>query len=128
VRRDATLDTPAPTCVHGRRAAGRSAAYQRHRYPASGTLDVRAVDVCVRGINGSMSEQPVSAALEIVVNGAPQRVHPGCTVATLLSDLDMAGRRVAVARNRAIVPRSRFELETLCEGDRVEILEAVGGG
>lgn len=75
-----------------------------------------------------MSEQPVAAALEIVVNGAPQRVHPGCTVAALLAELDMAGRRVAVARNRAIVPRSRFDRETLSDGDRVEILEAVGGG
>ncbi len=75
-----------------------------------------------------MPEQSVPAAFEIVVNGFPQHVQPGCTVAALLDDLDMTGRRVAVARNRAIVPRSRFGSETLAEGDRVEILEAVGGG
>jgi sulfur carrier protein len=75
-----------------------------------------------------MPEQSVHAELEIVVNGSPQRIHPGCTVAGLLDGLAMTGRRVAVARNREIVPRSRFDRETLSEGDRVEILEAVGGG
>jgi sulfur carrier protein len=40
----------------------------------------------------------------------------------------MNGRRVAVAVNREVVPRSAFPARRLVPGDRVEILEAVGGG
>ncbi|HEB89108.1 MAG TPA: sulfur carrier protein ThiS, partial [Deltaproteobacteria bacterium] len=39
-----------------------------------------------------------------------------------------AGRRVAVAVNRQVVVRSRYDETELSEGDRIEILEAVGGG
>jgi len=66
--------------------------------------------------------------VEIWVNGTAQRVPVGATVATLLARLEMTGKRVAVARNREVVPRSRFADEALDAGDRVEILEAVGGG
>jgi thiamine biosynthesis protein ThiS len=69
--------------------------------------------------------QPV---LRIVVNGSEHTVPAGCTVAGLLERLEMVRKRVAVARNREVVPRSRFALEPLAAGDHVEILEAVGGG
>jgi sulfur carrier protein len=49
-------------------------------------------------------------------------------VSGLLALLGMAERRLAVARNRSVVPRSRYGSEPLAPGDRVEILEAVGGG
>ena len=38
------------------------------------------------------------------------------------------GRRIAVAVNREVVPRSSFESQRIADGDRIEILEAVGGG
>jgi sulfur carrier protein len=63
-----------------------------------------------------------------VVNGEPREVEAGCTVARLLEVLGLAGRRVAVAVNRDVVPRSAFASRELWPGDRVEILEAVGGG
>ena len=66
--------------------------------------------------------------LELVVNGEPRRVPANCTVTSLLAFLGMGGRRVAVAVNRDVVPRSTFEAHHLSAGDRVEILEAVGGG
>ena len=72
--------------------------------------------------------QRAQRGLEILVNGAARVVPAGCTVAALLVELDMHGRRVAVARNREVVPRSRFANEALAAGDRLEILEAVGGG
>jgi sulfur carrier protein len=75
-----------------------------------------------------VSQQASAAAFEIVVNGETHRVPAGSTVETLLVQLAMAGKRVAVARNRAVVPRSRYGVEALGAGDRVEILEAVGGG
>ncbi len=53
--------------------------------------------------------------------------QPG-TVRALLRSLELEGKRVAVAVNRDVVPRSHFDSHALAAGDRVEILEAVGGG
>lgn len=66
--------------------------------------------------------------IEILVNGESRKVPEGCTVGRLLALLDLGGRRVAVAVNREVIPRSRREAVDLRPGDRVEILEAVGGG
>ena len=66
--------------------------------------------------------------LELLVNGEPLLVPRNCTVEQLLATLRMGERRVAVAINRGVVPRSTFETQHLTAGDRVEILEAVGGG
>jgi sulfur carrier protein len=49
-------------------------------------------------------------------------------VSELLALLAIERRRVAVAINREVVPRSAQSTRTLAAGDRVEILEAVGGG
>jgi sulfur carrier protein len=48
--------------------------------------------------------------------------------AELLARLDLASKRVALERNGEIVPRSRFAEQRLAEGDRLEIVVAVGGG
>jgi sulfur carrier protein len=66
--------------------------------------------------------------LALLVNGESRTVPEGCTVEALLESLGMGGRRIAVAVNRDVVPRSRFATHPLSAGDRVEILEAVGGG
>ncbi len=66
--------------------------------------------------------------LDIQVNGAPMQVAPGATVADLIEQLALGGRKVAVAVNRAVVPRSRFTEHGIAAADRIEILEAVGGG
>jgi sulfur carrier protein len=66
--------------------------------------------------------------LSLRVNGEPRRVPAGCTIEALLEGLGIDRRRVAVAINRDVVPRSRFGAHALAAGDRVEILEAVGGG
>jgi len=52
----------------------------------------------------------------------------GCTISALLRDLGLDGRRIAVAINRDVIPRSSFSTHRLTAEDRVEILEAVGGG
>jgi len=69
-----------------------------------------------------------AAALEIQVNGERRALALGCTVAGLVESLGLAGRRIAVAVNREVVPRSQFPSFRLAAGDRVEILQAVGGG
>ena len=75
-----------------------------------------------------MPSETASPALQISINGDPHSVPGGITVAGLLSKLGMAGRRVAVARNGEVVPKSSFDEAGLDAGDRIEILEAVGGG
>lgn len=71
-----------------------------------------------------MSTSPHS----VLVNGESCAIEPDCTLGQLLERLDMAGKRIAVAVNRRVVPRSRFAATALAPGDRIEILEAVGGG
>jgi len=66
--------------------------------------------------------------IRISVNGAARQCDTGATVATLLDALELGGKRIAVERNGAIVPRSRWAEARLEEGDRVEIVGAVGGG
>jgi sulfur carrier protein len=64
----------------------------------------------------------------ITLNGAPHELAAGSTIARLLEDQGMAGRRVAVEVNQAIVPRSAHGQHELGDGDRVEIVHALGGG
>jgi len=66
--------------------------------------------------------------IEVNVNGAKQRLAPDTDIAVLLERLQLAGKRVAVERNGEIVPRSCFAQTALANGDRLEIVVAVGGG
>lgn len=64
----------------------------------------------------------------IHVNGQPLPLGRPLTVAALLADSGHAGKRVAVEINGEVVPRSRHADTELRDGDRVEIVVAVGGG
>ena len=64
----------------------------------------------------------------ITVNGAARPFDPGTSVADLVRDLALEGKRIAVERNGEIVPRSRYAETQLDAGDRLEIVGAVGGG
>jgi sulfur carrier protein len=77
-------------------------------------------------MNASQSDSAIE--LTVFVNGDPQTLMPPCTIADLLETLEMRGRRVAVAVNRNVIVRSRYEEAALADGDQIEILEAVGGG
>ena len=66
--------------------------------------------------------------MEIVVNGTPRAAAPGSTVASLLRELAIEPERVAVERNLDIVAKERFAETALAEGDRIEIIQFVGGG
>ena len=66
--------------------------------------------------------------ISVAVNGISREVSSEMTVAQLLAEIDTAGKRVAVERNGDIVPKSRHALTGLSEGDRLEIVIAVGGG
>ena len=75
-----------------------------------------------------MQSAGATRTVEIQVNGEPREVPRGCTVEELIAQLDLGDRRVAVALNRAVVPRSTYADVAIRSGDRMEILEAVGGG
>ena len=62
------------------------------------------------------------------MNGQPQEVPEGLTVAGLLDSLKFPGDRVAVERNLEIVPRDRWAGTLLQAGDGLEIVHFVGGG
>lgn len=67
--------------------------------------------------------------LQLVINGNARRFDvPQLTVEALVSTLGLSGKRLAVERNGEIVPRSAFTTTLLAEGDRLEIVGAVGGG
>ena len=69
-----------------------------------------------------------TAKARILVNGEPQEIPRGCTIGQLIALLDLTDQRIAVAHNRDVVPRSTYADVALSDGDRIEILEAVGGG
>ncbi len=66
--------------------------------------------------------------MNILLNGLPQQLRDGADVAELLRVAGLAEKRVAVEVNLEIVPRSQHASHVLREGDRVEIVHAIGGG
>ena len=70
----------------------------------------------------------MAAPIRIHVNGAARDFSAAPTFEELLSELALAGRRIAVERNGEIVPRSRFAEARVADGDRIEVVVAVGGG
>ena len=66
--------------------------------------------------------------IQVTVNGAAHRFEDAVDIAGLIERLELAGRKIAVERNGEIVPRSAHRSTLLANGDRVEIVVAVGGG
>jgi sulfur carrier protein len=70
----------------------------------------------------------VTAGVRVTVNGEPMELEAGASVADLLERLRVGSPRVAVERNRDIVPRAQYGATVLAEGDALEVVELVGGG
>ena len=66
--------------------------------------------------------------LRITLNGEPYELDEPVTVADLLSRLSIDPRRVAVEHNLLILKRQRFADTPVENGDRIEIVNFVGGG
>lgn len=66
--------------------------------------------------------------MELTVNGERRRLDAGSTLGALVSALGLDPRKVAVERNREIVPKSRYAETLLADGDALEIVHFVGGG
>ena len=63
-----------------------------------------------------------------MVHGEPRDVADGLTVRELLVELALGDQLVAVERNEEIVPRAEHASARLSQGDRLEIVQFVGGG
>ena len=70
----------------------------------------------------------MSGEIEVRVNGDALKLPEGASVAALLERLRIATPRVAVERNREIVPKGEYASTSLAPGDVLEVVEFVGGG
>ncbi|MFN3514637.1 MAG: sulfur carrier protein ThiS [Phenylobacterium sp.] len=64
----------------------------------------------------------------LTINGEPRTFGPLSDLAALVAALGLDPRKVAVERNLEIVPRSAYAATALADGDRIEIVQFVGGG
>mgnify|MGYP001464211880 CR=1 FL=1 len=66
--------------------------------------------------------------MQIILNGTEKNFQNQISIATLIRELGLDERKIAVERNREIVPRTAFNSVSLCEGDKIEIVHFIGGG
>jgi len=66
--------------------------------------------------------------MEILLNGLPRQVEEGSTVLDLLRAEGLHERRLAIEVNLDIIPRASHATHVLRERDRVEVVQAIGGG
>ena len=66
--------------------------------------------------------------LRLTVNGEQRTAEPGTTVAGLLQAMGVDPARVAVERNRDVIPRATWGEAGLNDGDKLEIVAFIGGG
>lgn len=66
--------------------------------------------------------------LRLVINGEDRQTESSQNVQDLLQELDITGSHIAVAVNLEVIPRAAYADTRLKEGDKIEIVHAVGGG
>jgi len=66
--------------------------------------------------------------MRVIINGEEKQIADGLTVAALLRELALPAERVAIERNRDILPRSQWPATAVRPGDSFEIVTLVGGG
>ncbi len=65
--------------------------------------------------------------MKVVLNGEHRDITSNC-IFSLLAELDLGGKKVAVEQNKIIVPRETYEEAFIKEGDSIEIVHFIGGG
>lgn len=70
----------------------------------------------------------MSGKIHVTINGEARTISEGTTVAALIGELGLGERRVAVERNREVVPRAAHATTVVASGDRLELVTFVGGG
>src|SRR6201993_1068292 len=67
-------------------------------------------------------------SIEIRLNGETREIPAPLNIVELLDHFDLPKDRVAVERNRSIVPKQKWEAIALAPGDELEVVHFVGGG
>lgn len=70
----------------------------------------------------------MSQAIRVTLNGSLREFAAPLTYAQLVDTLELGGKRLAIEANGEIVPRSTFADKRIANGDRIEVVVAVGGG
>ncbi len=70
----------------------------------------------------------MQTVITVTLNGETRALDGPVSVSGLLAALGLDGRKVAVERNEAIVPRSFYPETWLASGDSLEIVHFIGGG
>ena len=65
--------------------------------------------------------------MEVLLNGDPHSIDQSCTITNLIASLELDGK-FAIELNQDIIPRSEYPNTQLHAGDKVEIVQAIGGG
>ena len=66
--------------------------------------------------------------MNITLNGDAQQLNDGICLNQLIEQLNIKGRRIAVEINQQIIPKSEHLAYEIKDGDRIEIVHAIGGG
>lgn len=66
--------------------------------------------------------------MNIVINGEQRTLDDDLNLQQLISMLQLENKRLAIEVNQQIIPRSEHASYTLKQGDKVEIVQAIGGG
>lgn len=66
--------------------------------------------------------------MRIVLNGEPKEIAEGKSIMDLVNSLNLPAERLAVEHNLKIVKRAHWNSHALADGDKVEIVQFVGGG
>lgn len=67
--------------------------------------------------------------MNIFINGNLKQLESeNVTISALIVTLNLMGKRLAIEKNGEIVPRSQFDAANISDGDKLEIVGAVGGG
>ena len=66
--------------------------------------------------------------IAISINGTAHQFNAPISVTALLETMQLGNKRIALERNGEIVPRGQFNQQMLADGDKLEVVVAVGGG
>ncbi|MCB1985652.1 MAG: sulfur carrier protein ThiS [Burkholderiales bacterium] len=66
--------------------------------------------------------------IQLTINGEARQFDQSINIAQFIDQNNLQGKRIAIERNGEIVPRSQYAEQYLVDGDKLEVVVAVGGG
>ena len=65
--------------------------------------------------------------MKVLLNGSSYSIENNCSVVALIKNLELNGK-YAIEINQTIIPRSEYSNQKINRGDKIEIVQAIGGG